>query len=143
MCIRDRQSTASLPPPRWSPQQAAHSGTSPLSIALSLGIHALQCAPCLARGEVGQVIVVRCNVDEPLPLYIRDSADIVTAGEHKLVVQDPTKRAEQSRADIAAELTDDHSHHHTASALRQPLQLANTITTLGPSRPLYTPDADD
>mmetsp|Transcript_14851 Transcript_14851/g.38342 ORF Transcript_14851/g.38342 Transcript_14851/m.38342 type:complete len:226 (-) Transcript_14851:1342-2019(-) len=49
-------------------------------------------------GNVLLLVVVRCDLDEPLRLYLDDRAHELLGGEHKLVVDDPARlRAVQRR----------------------------------------------
>mmetsp|Transcript_5353 Transcript_5353/g.18121 ORF Transcript_5353/g.18121 Transcript_5353/m.18121 type:complete len:398 (-) Transcript_5353:100-1293(-) len=54
--------------------------------ALLLEVDALEHAPSLALWEALEVVVVRRNLHEPLGAHVRDHADKVFRGEHKLIV---------------------------------------------------------
>ena len=43
----------------------------------------------LSRWEVCQVVVVLCDVEQPLALDVQAGADVVLGGQHKLLVQHP------------------------------------------------------
>jgi hypothetical protein len=62
-------------------------------VALSLGEEAFEGPARLAWWEVGQIVVMRRNVHEPLALDVGDGADVISRRQHKLLIQRPANQA--------------------------------------------------
>jgi hypothetical protein len=59
------------------------------SLLLPLGKQALQRPACVALGEIGEVIVMGCYVNEPLPLDVGACADVIAGGQHEFLIEHP------------------------------------------------------
>lgn len=58
---------------------------------LSLCVQSLQSSACLTSWEVLQLIVVGCNINQPLSLDLSHCADVIPCREHKFLVQSPAQ----------------------------------------------------